>query len=121
MLSLGRLLGQLLLLLLLLRKLLLLGLLLDFLQLELHILQVNFRLVELGIKYVVVFVAIIKSPLGFFGSRIRLSKLLSDRINSIGSLHFDNFFAELLILIVELLLEFYFQGIHLNQFLRQLL
>jgi hypothetical protein len=28
-------------------------------MLELHILQVNFRLVELGIKYVVVFVAII--------------------------------------------------------------
>ena len=118
MLGLGRLLRQLLLLLLLLlRKL---RLLLDFLKLELHILQVNFRLVELGIKYVVVFVAIIKSPLGFFGSCISLSKLLSDRINSVSSLHFDNFFAKLLILIVELLLEFYLQSIYLIHFLRQL-
>ncbi len=82
-------------------------LLLSFLKLELHILQVNFRLVELGIKYVVVFIAIIKSPFGFFGPRISLSKLLPDRIDSISSLDFNCLSTELLILFIELLLEFY--------------
>lgn len=96
-------------------------LLLSFLILELHILQVYFRLVQLGIKHVVVFIAIIKSSFGFFGPRIGLSKLLSDRINSVSGLHFDSFAAELLIPFIELLLEIYLYGINLIQLLRQLL